>query len=139
LSIPPGRTYLVVNFFVYAVAAGLFGIERAMLALLLAFVSARTLDTLIQGVSATRTVLVVTANPTEVTRVAVEELHLGVTVLPGKGGFDGGDRPVLLLVVLRSDVLRLRRRVLDLDGGALITVIRSESVAGGFAVPRPEM
>lgn len=131
----PGISMLVVNVCVYTIAASIFGLEQAMLALLVSFVSARTLDAITQGVVATRTVLIISESPDDVIEVVAHVLGYGVTQLDGKGGYSGRERAVLLTVVPRADVLRLRRRVLDADHDAFMTFLPSRGVVGGHALP----
>ncbi len=131
----PGVTMLSLNVAVYALAATLLGLEAAMLALLVSFVAARTLDAVTQGLVATRTVLIVTQSPEELVASVVHDLGYGVTRLDGRGGYTDTDRTVLLTVVPRMDAVRLRRRVIALDDDAFLTFLPSRGVVGGFAVP----
>jgi len=132
---PPGVVMLSLNIVVYSLAAATFGVEQAMLALLVSFVSARTLDAVTQGLVATRTVLIVSPHARAISDDIVHDLGYGVTVLEGVGGFSGEPQHVLFVVIPRADTVRLRRRVIEIDPGAFLTFLPSRGVVGGHAVP----
>ncbi len=133
-----GRTMLAVNTLVYGLAAWLFGLEPAMLALLLSYVMSHTLDTVLHGVSSSRVVWVVTRHPQDVTESITMNLGRGVTSLRAQGGLSGQDMGFLYLVVPRSGIQRLKRRVLLTDPDAFITVMSPRESVGGFQSTSPQ-
>lgn len=131
-----GTTILTCNVFIFTVAGIVFGAEKGMIALLVSFVSARTIDAVMEGVSVSRTVLVVSGQSESVRESIAHGLNLGVTRLHASGGYSGQDQPVLMVMVPRSDELRLKRMVLDVDPRAFITVLPSRGVTGGYSLPQ---
>jgi len=132
-----GRTLLLTNALVYGVAALLYGAEPAMVALLLSFVLARTLDAVLHGISSSPVVLIVTERPNEVREGVVRILGRGLTMIPGVGGYTGRKKTMIYAVVARSDIQRLKLRVLDGDPAAFITVLSPRESVGGFQLPSP--
>lgn len=131
-----GRTFLVINASVYGLAAVLYGLEPAMVALLVAFVLGRTLDAVLHGLTSSRAVLVVTERADEVRRNVVELLGRGLTMLSGTGGYSGRDKTVLYAVVPRADIQRLKRHIRRHDPDAFITVLTPREAVGGFHAVR---
>lgn len=134
LGIGVGQALLAMNVVIFAAAAFLFGAEAVMVALALAFVSARVLDTVQEGFSAARAALVISERHEAVKAAIFERLGRGVTVLRGEGGFTGDPRPVLYVVVAASEAGRLKRLVAEVDPTAFVAVTPAQEVLGeGFA------
>jgi uncharacterized membrane-anchored protein YitT (DUF2179 family) len=127
-----GRSMLAVNVLVYGLAAVVFGPEPAMLALLLSFVMTKTLDTVLHGLEATRSAFIVCQDPERVKDSIMANLHRGVTLLEGRGGYTGEQRTVLYVVVARSEAQRLKHRVLEVDPNAFVAIYSPQEVMGGF-------
>lgn len=127
-----GRTMLAVNVVVYGLAAVLFGLEPAMLALLMSYVMSQALDSVMHGMTSNRVVWVVTRHPNDVIEGIVQNLGRGVTSLRAQGGLSKVEMGFLYMVVPRSGLQRLKRRVLLEDPDAFITVMSPRESVGGF-------
>ena len=137
-GVAPGQAMLGLNMLVFAGAAVMFGLEAAMIALMLSFVSARTLDTALYGFSATRSLLVISDRNEALLKELNALERYGVTVLKGHGGFTKEPRDTLYMTVARSEVLRLQRLILRIDPEAYIAVYQVHETRGGFALPAEE-
>jgi uncharacterized membrane-anchored protein YitT (DUF2179 family) len=133
-----GRTMLAINVLVYGAAGLLYGAEPAMVALLLSFIMARVLDTVLHGISSSRVVLIVTERPNDVREAVVKVLGRGLTVIPATGGHTGRKKTVLYAVVPRADIQRLKLRALDRDPAAFLTVLTPRESVGGFHLAQPQ-
>jgi uncharacterized membrane-anchored protein YitT (DUF2179 family) len=110
LGVGIGQALLGMNVVIFAVAAFIFGAEAVMVALALAFVSARVLDLVQEGFSAARSALIISTEPERVKAAVLQQLGRGVTVLDGHGGYTGAARPVLYVVVAAHEAGRSRTR-----------------------------
>jgi uncharacterized membrane-anchored protein YitT (DUF2179 family) len=138
LGMPMGTSLLLINVVIFLAAAKVYGLEPVMVALALAFVSARVVDLVQDGLSTARAALIVTTKPDEVREAVIDRLDRGVTILQGEGGYSGEKRPVLFVVVSASEVVRLKRIMADVDKRAFITIAPAREVLGeGFAPNRP--
>jgi len=138
LGMPMGTSLLLMNLVIFAAAGKVYGLEPVMVALALAFVSARVVDLVQDGLSTARAALIVTTKPDQVRAAVIERLDRGVTILEGQGGFSGENRPVLFVVVSASEVVRLKRIMAEVDRKAFITITPAKEVLGeGFAPNRP--
>jgi uncharacterized membrane-anchored protein YitT (DUF2179 family) len=136
LGVGIGQTLLAINILIFAVAAFRFGAEAVMVALALAFVSARVLDMVQAGFSVARQALIITSRPGPVRDAVFQSLHRGVTMLEASGGFTGQPRPMLYVVVAAHEVGRLKLRVAEVDPGAFVAISKAQEVLGeGFAPP----
>lgn len=134
LGIGIGQALLAMNVAIFGGAAFVFGAESVMVALALAFVSARVLDVVQSGFSAARSALIISEDCEAVRDAILHKLGRGVTVLQGQGGFTGERRPVLYVVVSPHEVGRLKRLVAQVDRSAFVAITPAQEVLGeGFA------
>lgn len=134
LGVGVGQALLAINVLIFAVAAFNFGAESVMVALALAFVSARVLDVVQEGFSAARTALIISSRPDEVREALLGRLGRGVTVIQGHGGYTGEPRPVLYVVMTPQETGRLKRLVAEVDDRAFVAIQPAQEVLGeGFA------
>ncbi len=134
LGVGLGHTLLGINVLIFAAAAFQFGAEPVMVALALAWVSAKVLDTVLAGLSASRQALIITARPDAVRDAIFEHLNRGVTILEARGGYTDIRRPVLYVVISSFEVRRLKLRVAQADPDAFVTISSAQEVLGeGFS------
>jgi uncharacterized membrane-anchored protein YitT (DUF2179 family) len=134
LGLGVGQTLLAINVLIFGGAAFIFGAESVMVALALAFVSARVLDVVQEGFSAARTALIISTRPDDVREAVLSRLGRGVTVIQGQGGYTGEPRPVLYVVLTPHEIGRLKRLVAEVDPRAFVAIQPAQEVLGeGFA------
>jgi len=120
LGIKLGHTLLAANVVILGSAALIFGLEPAMYALLLAFVSSRVIDVVQEGLSQSRSTMIICRRSNEVRAAILGQMERGVTVLHGEGGYTGEPRDVLVCAVPQTEVSRLSAgRGLPRPGGAI--------------------
>lgn len=127
-----GQAMLAVNVVVFGLAGLLFGPEPAMVALLLAWVTAKALDAMMHGLSATRSALIISDQYDRIRESVLEHLGRGVTILHATGGYSGEERKVLYVVVQRHEAQRLRQRIHEADPAAFVSFYTPQEVMGGF-------
>ncbi|NCO69544.1 MAG: YitT family protein [Acidobacteria bacterium] len=133
LGVGIGQSLLAINVVIFAAAGFIFGAEAVMVALALAFVSARVLDLVQEGFSAARSAVIISVVPDDVRKAVLQRLGRGVTVLHGRGGYTGYPRPVLYVVVTPAEVWRLKRLVAEVDPAAFVAITPAQEVLGeGF-------
>lgn len=129
----PGRSMLLMNVAVFAIAFIFYGPEKALYALLVAFVGSLALDNTLSAGSGARQALIVTAQPDAVTQAILRDLGRGVTMLEGYGGYTGAERGVLLCVVSRAELSFLKATISRIDPQAFAVIGEAREVLGeGF-------
>jgi uncharacterized membrane-anchored protein YitT (DUF2179 family) len=136
LGVGIGQTLLAFNVLIFAVAAFQFGAEPVMVALALAYVSARVLDTVQTGFSVSRQAIIITTHPKAVRDAVFASLKRGVTVLEARGGYSGERRPMLYVVVAAHEVGRLKLRVAEADPDAFVAISSAQEVLGEGFMPQ---
>lgn len=128
-----GTASLSIDTVVVAISSLVFGIERALYAAIALYLSSRVLDLVIDGFNTHRAAYVISDRHVEVKRRIFSDLDRGCTELLARGGYTGVDRPVIFVVLTRSEMAMLRRIVAEVDPGAAIVVARiHEAFGNGF-------
>ena len=118
---------------ILGLAAIFFGLAPALYALIAAWVMARVIDFVEEGVSAGNVAYIITAQPELVRDEILSRLDRGVTLLRGEGGYTGAERVVLFTVITRRQVPGLREIVRAADPSAFVVISPSHDVLGeGF-------
>ena len=82
-----GRTMFTFDFFVIAASLFYLGRERAMYTLILVFVAARVIDLVQEGLYSAKAAMIISNRPQEISRLILEQMDRGTTLLKGKGGY----------------------------------------------------
>ncbi len=129
-----GIAQLGVDAVVVGIAALVFGPQIALYGLISLFVTGKAIDWALEGLSGERVALIVSPRAETISARIAEELGRGSTLLAGRGGYTGEDRPVLMCVLDRSQEPALRALVQAEDSTAFMTVTAATTVLGeGFA------
>jgi uncharacterized membrane-anchored protein YitT (DUF2179 family) len=87
-----------------------------------------------EGGGTVRTAIIISSNPHVVAQRIIEDMERGVTILAGKGGYSGEERPVLYCVLTRSEIQQLKSLVLEADATAFMVVgTAHEALGEGFS------
>jgi uncharacterized membrane-anchored protein YitT (DUF2179 family) len=132
-GIPMTQSYLIVDSAVILAAGFVFGWKQALYAIITLYVSGLVSETILEGSSTVRTVLIITSQPDQVSQRVIDELERGVTVLQGTGAYTGAARPVLYCVITRSEVSQLKAIVREIDAEAFVVIGQAHEALGeGF-------
>lgn len=136
LPISMGQGMLVIDFFVISAFGLVFNPTIALYALIALFISTRAIDVVQEGTDFARAFTVVSSQPEAIADHIVKEMDRGVTRIMGKGHYTGTDRTILYVVVLRSEVTRLKDLIYSFDPQAFVVVGNVHDVLGeGFRRP----
>jgi uncharacterized membrane-anchored protein YitT (DUF2179 family) len=133
LGISISQAYLLTDSVVILLAGFVFTWENALYALVVTYVSGLAAEMVLEGSNIFRTAIIITACPEVVTQKILYEMERGVTILAGKGGFTGEERPVLYCVVTRAEVSQIKLIVKEADPSAFIVIGQAHEALGeGF-------
>ncbi len=136
LPISMGQAMMVIDFFIIAGFGVTFNPTKAMYSLIALFISARAIDLVQEGTDFARAFTIVTKQPDEVSQRIMTEIGRGVTRIGGQGAYTGQSRPLLYVVVLRSEVTRVKSLIYSVDPEAFVSVASVHEVVGeGFRKP----
>ncbi len=99
----------------------------------LIFIEGKVIDFVIEGFKVNKTVFIITTKVEDIRHLILEELGRGGTILKGVGLYQGVERDVIYTSVTRSEYIRLKERVHQVDKESFINVMDSSEVIGkGF-------
>ena len=115
------------TFFVYGSATvGLY----AMLGL---FAKVFVIDDILDSMNMCKAFTIITTKPDEIDKFILNDLKHSATMYKGEGIYTHEDKQIIITVCKRSEALRLRRKVKEIDPGAFIIITKTSEIAGkGF-------
>lgn len=130
----PAWSLMLVDIVVTIAAGIFFGKEVGMYSLLTVIVNTFTINTVLEGVTSSMQVMIVSPEYNKITDRLLDELELGVTLLKGEGAYKEEETCVILTVLRRrSQFVKLKEIVRDVDENAFLTVNHVREVMGkGF-------
>jgi len=132
------QTYLIGDGLVVLASGFIFGWERALYGLIVIYISGIAAEMVSEGTTVLRTALIVTNHPEEISQKVMTILERGVTILPGTGAYTGLSRPVLYIVVTRSEVSQLKALVIEADPKAFMVIGAAHEAVGEGFQPAPK-
>ncbi|GAB6138190.1 YitT family protein [Halanaerobaculum tunisiense] len=138
-SFSSGKSLLLIDFFVIALATVVFDPEQALYALIALFVTSRVIDLVQEGLDIAKATFIISDSAEEIKAKVLEEMDRGVTVLKGEGGFSKADKDILLCTINRSEVSDLKHLVHTIDEDAFVIITEVHEVLGeGFQDKKKE-
>lgn len=132
-----GQIILTFNIFIFAFYGWIFKDWHIALKSLMTYIVAfKMIDIIITGLDEIKSVLIMTSKPKTIQDLITHKLGLGLTVIPGIGGFSGQNREILFVIVERLDLAELKDLVLSEDPSAFLTIQNLHEVAYGRQVTK---
>ena len=108
--------------------------EIALYSMLGVFAKSFVIDGVIENITKTKYVTIITVNPDIVSEVIRDYIHRGFTKMEGAGGFTGDPRTVVLTVCRRSQAAHLKAKLHEVDPTAFVIITDAKEILGkGFA------
>lgn len=114
-----------------------FGIEAGLFSLIALFMTSKVIDMMQVGINASKTILIISDYPEEIQQKVLHDVNKGMTSLPAQGGYQNGDKKLLMCVVPDDDFAQVKEAILDIDEHAFVVVMNATEVMGrGFTLLR---
>jgi uncharacterized membrane-anchored protein YitT (DUF2179 family) len=127
------KIMMVIDAIIVIVGGYVFGIERALYAIITIVVVNRIADAIIEGVKFAKAAYIITDKYEEVSHAIMHEVDRGLTGIYAKGMYTGRDRYLLFCVVTKKELVHLKEIVGKIDENAFIIVSDAREVMGeGF-------
>lgn len=117
------------------VVAGMyvFGVERALYAIIAVYLVTKVSDGIIAGLKFSKAVYIITDKPDEVSRMVMEDIDRGITGIRAKGMYSCNDKLMLFCVVGKKELVHLKEMIDEIDPKAFVIVGDAREVHGeGF-------
>ena len=131
--ISTGSFLFAIDFAVVVSAGFLIGATEALYSLICIFLSARIMDTIIIGFSSNKACFIISSRWQEISDRIMRDMDRGVTQLTARGAYTGAERPTLLCVIRRSEIMALKRILREEDEKAFVIIVEAhEAIGDGF-------
>ena len=102
-------------------------------ALLGLFAKVFVIDDILDSLNMCKAFTIITTKATQIDEFIVNEMHRSATLYKGEGAYTHEDRQIIITVCKRTEALRLRMRVKEIDPGAFIIITKTSEIMGkGF-------
>ena len=111
----------------------IFDFQTGLFSILGLFAKTLVIDSSIENFNLCKYFTVITVNPKPICDFIHHELDRSATIYKAEGAYSHTERSVILTVMKRSQAVRLRRFVRDVDPHAFIMITNSSEIIGkGF-------
>lgn len=119
---PIASFLLVVNAFIFTIAAVVYTLEQAMLSLAVFYIVTKMINYVLDGLNQGKSVMIISEKPDEVGDSIINHLNIiSITFLYGEGGFFLGERKkVIYCITSRFLLSKLKSVVLAADPSAIM-------------------
>ncbi len=118
-----GEIIMTFNIFIYAASGLVFGWEKAMYSILTYILASRVIDVVLEGVSNSKSVQIISEKWDEIGEVLIKDLEIGVTYMHGTGGYSGQAKTIIYCVVSRIELSKMKEAIKSIDPRAFISVV----------------
>lgn len=123
LGITVGTFCMVYNVILYVICGIILKSWILPLYSIITYMSAlRVVDFITEGVSRSKSALIITTKPNEISEALSQNFQCGVTLMDAKGGFSGEKKTMIYFVVNRFQVSKMKDMVREIDESAYITI-----------------
>jgi uncharacterized membrane-anchored protein YitT (DUF2179 family) len=131
-----GDVILLLNIFIFLIAALVLGVEPALYSVLTYISASRMIDFLLHGVEEYTAITIMSPESAKIRQGIIHELNRGLTVYKGKGGKSGEDQEILYCVVTRLEIGKVKTVAREIDPNAFIIIHPLADAEGGFKKTR---
>ena len=108
-------------------------VQTGLFSLLGFFAKVFVVDDVIDSINLCKAFTIITTKPDQINEFIMRDIHHGATVYPAQGAYTGEDKTVIVTVCKRSEAIKLRKRVMEIDPHAFIVITKTSEIMGkGF-------
>jgi uncharacterized membrane-anchored protein YitT (DUF2179 family) len=132
-NVPMSKIILVIDSTIILIGAFVFGVEKAMYALIAIYIVTKVVDSILEGINFSKGVFIISDHSKQIAEALMKDLKRGVTGINGTGMYTKGEKQVLFVVVGKNQIVPLQKIVKEIDTNAFITITDVREVLGeGF-------
>lgn len=108
-------------------------IRLPIYSVIIIFIEGKVINLVVDGMKSYRTMFIITDNPEPIRDFIINNLHRGGTCITGSGLYKGNERKMVYTTLNRSDMIRLRSELHNIDPDAFVNIMESSEILGqGF-------
>ena len=108
-------------------------IRLPIYSVIIIFIEGKVINLVVDGMKSYRTMFIITEKPDAIRDYIINDLERGGTCLTGTGLYKGNERKMVYVTLSRSDMLKLRSVLHQIDPKAFVNIMESSEILGeGF-------
>lgn len=124
---------MVIDAVVVGIGAAVFGVTRALYAVIAIFISSRVIDSIQEGLKFAKITYIISDHYEEIAKEVIKGLNRGATAISAKGMYSNSDKKMLFCVVSKKELVKIVNIVARIDQKAFLIVSDAKEVLGeGF-------
>ena len=128
-----GKSLLMVDFIITILGAVTFGVDVGLYALLAVIMNGLVIDRIIDGFNSVKEIIIISDRWEEISNYIIKNLDRGCTIFEGTGGYTKKNTKLIYTVIGRTEFIKLKVWIREIDPQAFITVNEAYEVLGeGF-------
>ncbi len=129
---------MVLDGMVVLLGAGIFGINKALYAVISVFLVTAISDRIIDGLKFGKVLYIISDKSTEIADRIMAEMERGVTAIKAKGMYTGNDKQMLYVVVQSREVPQVKDIIYEVDRDAFLILSNATEVVGEGFIERED-
>ena len=130
LKIPTGVASFIFNITVILSGAMLFGIEKAVYAVIVIVINSTLIDKIMLGISDSKMFYIVTRKPEQV-KDFISQMHTGYTIMRTDGGYTNKANNIIMCVISTKQYYMFKNVIAEIDPQAFFIISDCYEVYGG--------
>ncbi len=132
LGLTVGTFVMIYNVILYIICGVVMGSWILPLYSIVAYAAGlKTVDFIVEGFDRSKSVMIITDHPDDVSSALMEEFECGTTKIAATGGYSNAEKTVIYFVVNRFQIARMRTIVHTIDPKAYVTVSEVADILRG--------
>lgn len=132
-SLNVAQALLVSDFIIAASTFFVYDVKIALFSLLGLFAKVFVVDDVLDSINMFKSFTIITTKPEEIDKFILSDLHHGATTYKAEGAYTKEGRTVIMTVCRRSEAIRLRKKVKEIDPHSFIIITKTSEIMGkGF-------
>lgn len=128
-----GKLNFGFNIVIVSIASIIFGLPQALYTLISMFIQSVVLDKILSGFNSKKLLLILTEKESDIINYIIKDMNRGITSLMAEGCYTGSKKRLLYVAVTSAQMINLKRKILNIDPKAFITIVDVSEVNGkGF-------
>ena len=132
-SLNVGTALLITDALTAASTIFIFGVEVGLFSMLGLFAKVFVVDDILDSMNMCKSFTIITTKPRQIEDYITNHMKRGATVYHAEGAYTHKDKTVILTVCRRSEAIKLRKKVKEIDEHSFMVITKTSEIMGkGF-------
>lgn len=128
-----GRALLLSDFLIAASTFLVAGVSAGLFSLAGLFAKVFVVDDILDSMNMCKAFTIITTKANEIDDYIMNEMHRSATVHKAVGAYSGEDKQIIITVCQRTEALKLRKKVKEIDPQSFMIITKTSEILGkGF-------